>query len=277
MATTSGPRLSVSTWSLHRTLGRPTPYGPEVDGAPPPGRGAGGLPLLDLPGRLADFGLHTLEICHFHLPSREPGYLDELRAALAEAGVELYSLLIDAGDVTDPMHAARDEAWMGEWLGVAGRLGAQRARVSAGKAAPDETTWPRSTAALRRLAQVAQDQGVRLMTENWLGMMPDAAAVTYLLDALAGQVGLCADFGNWQGADKYAQLAVILPRAESCHAKADFAADGSIDRADYVRCLELAHATGFAGPYTLIYDGPDPDEWAGLGRERAVVQPYLGR
>lgn len=29
------------------------------------------------------------------------------------------------------------------------------------------------------------------------------------------------------------------------------------------------------GPYTLIYDGPNADEWAGLEAERAIVASYL--
>ena len=54
-----------------------------------------------------------------------------------------------------------------------------------------------------------------------------------------------------------------------------FAEDGTMDKADYVRCLELARAASHAGPYTLIYDGPNGDEWAGLDAERAIVLPYL--
>ena len=39
---------------------------------------------LELPARVAEFGIHTLEICHFHLPSVEKSYLAGLRAALTE-------------------------------------------------------------------------------------------------------------------------------------------------------------------------------------------------
>jgi len=48
-----------------------------------------------------------------------------------------------------------------------------------------------------------------------------------------------------------------------------------MDQADYVHCLELCQATNFAGPHSLIYDGPDSDEWAGLQQERTVVAAYL--
>lgn len=269
---TSPRRISVSTWSLHCTLGRPPAYGPDRPAPPAAGQG---LPLLDLPARLASASICTLEICHFHLPSRDPGYLDELRQAMAEAGIELWSLLVDGGDITGAVHAARDEAWIASWLPVAQRLGAARVRVSAGKSAPAPAALAQSIAALRRLAAAASDHGLRLMTENWHSLMQSAVEVNQVLDALEGQLGLCADFGNWSGPDKYEQLAAILPRAESCHAKCHFAAGGTPDEADYIRCLDLTRAAGFAGPYTLIYDGPSADEWAGLGRERLLVEPYL--
>ena len=127
-------RLSVSTWSLHRTLG-PTywdsPAKPSRDREEPYGPGL--LELLDIPARIAEFGINTLEICHFHLPSREPAYLNDLRSALDSAGVELFTILIDDGDITHPEHSARDLAWISGWIETAGQLGARCARVIAGK------------------------------------------------------------------------------------------------------------------------------------------------
>lgn len=268
-------RLAVSTWSLHRTLGRLTPYGPEANGTVPQRTlSPGALSLLELPARLAAFGIHKLEICHFHLPSRAPAYLRQLRDALADAEVTLWQLLIDAGDITHPTQAATEIAWIEGWLDVAAALGATRARVSAGKATASSTTLTASHAALTRLADYAQQRGVRLMTENWQNLLTKPEYVLTVLDGL-DQIGLLADFGNWSGPTKYDDLAQILPRAESAHAKADFTGPGLINQADYVRCLELCQATHFTGPYSLIYDGPDNDEWAGLQVERAVVAAYL--
>jgi sugar phosphate isomerase/epimerase len=230
--------------------------------------------LLELPEKLAAFGIHTLELCHFHLPSTDAGYLGELRGALASAEVELFALLVDGGDLTDPQHGARDAEWIGGWLEVAARLGAARSRVIAGKAQPSAAAIQQSVARLRQLADQAEALGLRLTTENWLGLMATPAQVEFVLDQLAGRLGLCADFGNWSGPEKYRQLAEIMPRAESCHAKAHFTAEG-IDQADYVRCLEITRDAQFDGPYTLIYDGPDGDEWAGLATERALVAGYL--
>lgn len=272
MEAKQGRRLSVSTWSLHRTLGSPSPYGP---GQEIPERTSEGVTLLELPAKLDNFGLKTLEICHFHLPSRDKSYLHELKGSLTDAGVEAFTLLVDAGDVTDPVHGERDFQWIAEWIDDAAELGVERARVIAGKTTPTKERLDASIRGLRRLADRAEAVGVRLTTENWLALMASPVEVLQVMDALDGRMGLCVDFGNWRGAEKYDDLAELMPLAESFHAKCHFGSDGSMDSEDYVRCLELARAAKKAGPYTLIYDGPNPDEWAGLDAERNVVMPYL--
>jgi len=243
---------------------------------------AGALPLLALPAQLHEFGIHKVEICHFHLPRRDAAYLQLLREALAAAGVTLWQFLIDGGDITHPDHAERDIAWIKEWIDVAAALGATRARVSAGLAQPSAAAYAKSNAALADLAAYAAARNVRLMTENWQTLLANPEAVFAVLEGL-DHVGLLADLGNWSGPTKYADLAQILPRAESCHAKAYFSAPATengpiaegMDRADFTRSLDVCQAAGFSGPYSLIYDGPNANEWQGLQAEMAVVAAYL--
>ena len=272
----STPRLSVSTWSLHRQLGRPGFTGPAHDmQIPIETHNKGPISLLELPARIADFGIHTLELCHFHLPSVEKVYLAELRAALTDADVELFSLLIDDGDITHSSEAERDIAWIEKYIDIAGELGAKCARVIGGKAQPSEATVAQSRRVLAQLVKRADTAGIRLMSENWFSIFSTPENVNTILGGLDGNVGLCLDFGNWRGDTKYADLAAIAPLAESCHTKAHFAAPREMDKEDYVQCLELTQEAGFAGPHTLIYDGPGGDEWEGLAIEREVVNPYL--
>lgn len=268
-------RISVSSWSLHRTLGSPPLYGVEQGFRPPrETHHKGQDTLVELPTQLATFGITTLEICHFHLPSLDSGYLSELRSALQAAQIELFSLLIDEGDLTHPQHAERDLAWIEHWLEIATQLGAKRVRVIAGKS-PAENALQKSVQALRFLAERAEGLGLRLMTENWFAVLSHPQAVHTLFEQLEQHVGLCLDFGNWKEPDKYTQLASIAGYAESCHAKAHFLTPNQLDLADYDRCLTLTSEAHFAGPYTLIYDGPNDDEWHGLALEREIVRQYL--
>jgi len=264
-------RLSVSTWSVHELLGNLPITGPAD---PPNGMASSGLPLVELPRAIAERGIHTLEICHFHLTSTDDNALSELRNSLEEAGIELWSLLIDAGNLNGPA-AARDIAWIEKWIGVAGRLGARNARVIAGQSAPTPENLAVSIEALKRLAKVAGEGGTRLMTENWFATLETPGAVHELFSQLDGALDLCLDFGNWDGrADKYGDLASIARYATSCHARADFLAPHQLDEEDFRRCLQLAVDADFHGPFTLIPAGQKGDEWQSIEAAANIAREF---
>lgn len=278
-------RIMTSSWSLHRALGQVMCDWSDMDSAPQRVRGIGtdALALLDLPGHLAERDIGMLEICHFHLPQIDAVYLGEVRAELAACGIDLYSVLIDAGDVAhpDPQQRQREVEWVRAWLELAAQLGARCARVIAGDAAPagdgpieDDAAVCASADSLRALARCGRDMGVGVSTENFRPLGCHVGALAAILDRCEGEVGLCADFGNFKGPKKYDELATILPRATSVHAKADFVEEGRMDRADFTRCLDLTSAAHFSGPYSLIFSSPG-DEWQGLADTRAVVDAYI--
>lgn len=268
-------KRTVSTWSLHRTLGRfvgpdsATLGGPFMDSAAEPN----GVALLDLPRQLQAHGYEAVQIVHFHLPSTDPAYLAQLRAALSDAGIELDTLLIDDGDLTDPVNADRTEAWISDWLDVAVALGATRARVVAGQTEPTPERLQESAHRLVRLAEA--HPGVRIVTENWKSLLPDGATVQELLRQTGDPVGLLIDLGNWSGVDKFDELALIAPIAETCHAKCRFI-DGTPDTEDFRHGLQVLKDAGYDGPLALIYDGSDDDEWAQLDVEQEIVRSVFG-
>ena len=260
---------ALHSWSLFRTLGRRVAAGSMPSGAIPEG-GDGGLSLLELPAALAARGFSSVQLCHFYLPSRDPSYLAELRSAMADSDVAIECLLIDDGDLTDPDAGDEQEAWISGWLDVAEQLGTPAARVIAGKRPPTPELLADSARRLRRLA--AGHPGLRLLTENWHALLPDAASVLTLLDLGEDQIGFLVDLGNWSGPTKYSELAAVASRAETCQAKCRAGSDGELDLADYQTSLETLRDGGYRGVLALVYDGPDPDEWANLEREYAVVE-----
>lgn len=272
MAHISADRIAVSTWSLHRLLGTTYPHDLTTTDIGPENQayGEGEESLLGLPSVLANHGYHRLEIVSFHLRSRDSVYLGELRDQLKVSNVRLQTLLIDAGDISHPEHGARDTAWIASWLDIANELGAENARIIAGKQKPTRDALDRSVKALNTLADGNAGSSVRLVTENWFDLLSEPAHVHYLLDKLDGRIGLLGDFGNWGGKTKYADLKSIFSRAELCHAKASFI-DGDLDEADYGACVTLAEEAGYKGPYTLIFDSEIPSEWHGLAAERDFI------
>lgn len=278
-------QIMTSSWSLHRALGEVMYDWSEIRGKPKRACGEeNGLSLLQLPQELAKRDIGMLEICHFHLPSTEGIYMRELRSELEAHGIDLYSVLIDAGDVAhpDPDQRMGEVAWVRGWLELAADLGARYARVIAGDAqlgkggpVEDDPAVCASAESLRSLAQTARQLGVHVSTENFRPLGCHAGALCAILDRCEGEIGLCADFGNFKGPDKYTDLSAILPRATSVHAKADFIAEGQMDQEDFKRCLELARNNDFSGPYSLIFSSPG-DEWFGLACTRTVVDSYIG-
>jgi sugar phosphate isomerase/epimerase len=266
---------SVSSWSLHRTLGQYVAPDSAVDGGPcrEGSSEPRGLPLLELPAALRRHGYDTVQIVHFHLPSRSPEYLEELRSALSEVNIELDTLLIDDGDLTEPDRADQVEAWLSEWLDVAEALGATRARLMGGQAEPTLEVIQECAGRIARLARAHPE--VRITIENWAGVLRDAASVRAMLRETGDDVGLLIDLGNWRGPNKYEELECIAPLAEGCHAKCHFNAAGP-DVDDYLRSLQILKDAGYDGALTLIYDGPDDDEWAMLDVEDEMCRRVFG-
>ena len=274
------PELAISTWSLHRTLGPVYPaldaYSEERATETPYGEGT--LSLLDIPAYVAELGIPTLEICHFHFPRTDDDYLARLRHNLGAAGVRLMTLLVDAGDIAaaDAQARERDIRRIEGWVDVAQRVGATRVRVIAGATPPDDAGQAvrASVAGLAALSEYARARGVEIITENWLALAARPKHLLAILDGLHGAVGLCADFGNYPPETREADLRAILPRAVSVHAKAEWPAPGVVDEAGFGRCLDLTREAGFGGAYVLIFDDAG-DERASILRLAGLVRPYL--
>ena len=278
-------RISTSSWSLHRALGSPPLFGP---GQPFPGPSTGAaISLLELPSALAQANIPTLEIVHFHFPAADAAYIADLKAAIGEAGIELFSVLIDAGDITHPDPAARAEemAWIRSWLDISAQCGATHARVVGGyrpverNHAPllDHPVVQRSAQGLRQLADYGAAMGVQVITENFRETTSRADQVLAILELCEGRVGLCADFGNYKGADRYDELTAIFPKADSAHVKALYDDSGNPDDEEFRHSLGMLAGAGFDGPLSLIFDTAlhgDNSEWDNLAQLRAAATPF---
>lgn len=254
---TSTSRIAVSSWSLDRTLGSPR------DGAPT----TPGLPLLELPAALRTHGYDTVQLCHFHLPRTDTAYLQQLRRALEGSGVHLDAFLVDDGDLTDPATGAGWTEWVARWVEVGEQLGATRVRLIAGKTR-HATAHQDSSHALREFARTTMS--TRIVTENWFDLTRTADDVEAILGPIHPEVGLLLDLGNWTMPDRDQQLARIAHYGETCHAKAHWRHD-TVNEADYRGAIGAVLHAGYTGPFALVYDADDPDEWAGLATLRTIV------
>lgn len=233
------------------------------------------IALLDVPGQASGHGIGTVELCHFHFPSVESSYLDELVDAVSCADVELFSILIDTGDIThhDPESREIDLATIRYWIDIAAEVGAEHVRIIAGDAEAEEETVGLAVSGLKELAAYADGQGVKTLTENFKQLARRPETVLDIVERCEGQVGLCADFGNFPKESRSEDLAAVLPKADSIHAKADYV-DGEMDRDAYQRNVMLAVDAGFGGPMSLIYQD-DGGVWDRLDEMRDVTLDVL--
>ena len=245
---------AVSTVTLMKALGSPM-Y--EFDAAS--GRQTGApvepatIDLLDIPAAAAAHGFRSFDLSVYHVPSVEPEYLADLRSAFEEAGVELFQLLIDTGDIdsADGSEQAAGIAHIKRWMEIAVELGATGVRYVPGDSEATPATIRASAEAFRELADYAVECGLRPATENYRRFNLKADDLLAVLDASERQYGLVADFGNARGPDKYETLEKIMPLATSIHAWAEVDDKGDLISEDFQRCLIMARDAGFDGPIML--------------------------
>lgn len=228
--------------------------------------------MLNLGEALADHDFSVLEIPHFHIPSTEPSYLAELRSSLKASGIELWSLLIDDGDINHPEFAVRDRDWIESWIRVAATLGAKSVRVIGGMQPVDEEKIGRAERQLARLTEFAEEAGIKIRTENWYPTMATADVVERVLEDVVG-LGLCFDYGNWSGPNKYEELAKIARFADSCHAKCNYI-DGNPDVEDFAKCTKILVDAGYKGPFTLVHAEPGR-VWESLDEQRELLMKLV--
>ncbi|MEV5028137.1 sugar phosphate isomerase/epimerase family protein [Paenibacillus sp. LPE1-1-1.1] len=272
--------LSISTWSLHRHLGplRLTYWDTEtknhqirVQEQPQQ------LTLLELPAEAAARGYQALEVCHFHFPSTDPAYLEQLKQSFFEANVKFDTLLLDYGDITslDESKRKADFAFIKKWIDIASLCGAKQIRVIAGEASPtDEAAIQISADSLAELASYGASKAVHVITENFKSLTSTADSSLKLLAKAGKPVGFITDFGNYHGDGKIEEIGATAPLSVSVHVKPTYDEAGIPDKAELLAYLQKVGETGFDRAYVLIYDGPG-DMWEGLKRVKAIVEPFL--
>ena len=250
---------AVSTVTLMKALGKPM-Y--ELDAASGQQAGAPSEPatidLLDVPAAAAAHGFHSFDLSNYHLPSIERGYLADLRAAFADADVELFQLLIDTGEVASVDADERNAgiAHIKRWMDIAVELGARGARYVPGDSEPTPESIRASGEAFRELFDYAVENGLKPATENFRHFNLKADVLLNVLDNSEREYGVIADFGNARGPKKYETLEKIMPRATSIHAWAEVDDAGNLLSEEFRRCLMIARDNGFDGPIMLQYGYP---------------------
>lgn len=296
-------QVAVSSYSVRQLLGpiRVSMRGPDGKKAVFNWDQPQSMTLLEFPAQVREhLGIDSVEICQFHLPERTPAYLDQLRAALGDAGVQLVNMPIDVGNISDANAAYREEdlAEIEEWMQAAAQLGAKMVRVnaSAPMSGAEHAALDVTIESYRRLARTAQSLGLQLLIENHGGITADPQVIVSIVEGVGGGLKTLVDIGNFeplmsmqmaimQGQEPpvvdaepvYSSIAKIAPYAGLVHAKThEFDADGRPLRLDVVRALRVVRDTGYTGPISLEYEGNNGDPWENTRRTLGLVEEAFG-
>lgn len=235
----------------------------------------GKLRLLDLPRIMRDeLGMKVIDLMTATLVSLEPAYLDQLRAAAADAGCVLTNLKINFNQADlGNADADRRRAALAEFKGAidaAARLGVRWVRPLPGVRRAD---LARIAESYRELCDHAAARQIVVLVENIGWIKDDPAGIPDLIRAVGPQLRAQPDTGNWADAVRYEGLARAFPLADSCDFKAfDLGPDGSHALYDLPRCFQVGWDAGYRGPWLLEHFHADLKQ---LLREMGFLRDQL--
>jgi len=263
-------RISLAEWSLHRALRDKR------------------LEHLDFSGAAREYGFDGCEYVStfFMDEATHFGYLRELAARAADAGVQSLLIMIDG---EGELGAADDEARRRavenhhKWIAAAAFLGCHSIRVNAGGDGPRAEHAARASDSLHRLGEYSDRYGIHVIVENHGGPSSDGAWLAGVIRAAAHpRVGTLPDFGNFTVGDgvvydRYRGVEELLPFARAVSAKSyDFDAAGNETTIDYARMLGLVKASGYRGWLGVEYEGERLSEPDGIRATKALLERLRG-
>lgn len=266
-------RISLAEWSLHRALRS---------------SGADRITNLEFPGIAKGLGVDGVEYVNAFFKSRgrggdevwrgtDFGYLNDLRGACTEAGVESLLIMVDGeGQLANEDDGQRRDAVENhfKWVAAAAYLGCHSIRVNAAGGGTPEQQAERAADSLLRIARVSDAYDINVIVENHGGLSSDGAWLAGVMRRCDHpRVGTLPDFGNFYEYDRYQGVADLMPFAKAVSAKSyAFDGEGNETKIDYARMMRIVKDAGYRGWVGVEYEGGDADERAGITRTRELLE-----
>jgi len=256
--------ISVAAWSVHRMFQ------------------AGKLKQIDMPELCRkEFDISGLELVNSFFPSPQYSYCKDLLKRAADNGVKILLIMCDGeGDMAHPDKAERQQAVRNhrKWLDIAAVLGCHSIRCNAGDAKPgDADAIRRCAGSFAELVELARPDKLNVLIENHGGMSSDPDSLLAVIQKVNDPLlGTLPDFGNFPpAADRYDAVRRMMPYAKAVSAKChEFDDTGNEKTTDFTRMIPIVLEAGYSGHIGIEYEGPDPDEIAGVKTCQRLLERF---
>lgn len=212
--------------------------------------------LTDLPSIVREeLDLRILDLATTNLSGADEKALDQFRNAAGEAGCILTNLKmnqpgIELGSPDASVRAAGIRTYT-KSIQTAARLGMKWIRPLPTKGRPADFTG--FIESMRRLADIASENGLTMLVENFGWMQDSPDSVTKLIKQIDRNLAASPDTGNWSSDEvRYVGLKATFPLAATCDFKVKtLGPDREHTAYDLERCFRIGKRAGFRGPWCI--------------------------
>jgi sugar phosphate isomerase/epimerase len=221
----------------------------------------------------AKFNIKKIEPWSEHFRSLEKGYLEELRAAVAQADAAIVNIAVDGEHSpysTDAAERERAVAFSKQWIDAAAASGSPSVRTNIPPAKDTKPDLERTADCLRRVAEHGASRNVVVNLENDNPASEDPFFLVQLIEKVNSDwLHALPDFANTLAAYEedyaYRGIEAMFGHAYNIsHAKETEVGDGKdkIAHVDLPRTFGIAKKHGYKGYFSMEWDSPG-DPYAG--------------
>jgi sugar phosphate isomerase/epimerase len=277
LAADAGPSMQFPTAARERIAVASYPFRDHILGRNETGASVGTalgkMELKEFAAHVsAKFNIKKIEPWSEHFRSLDKAYLEELRAAVAQAGGAIVNIAVDGEHspyAADGAERERAIAFNKQWIDAAAAIGSTSVRTNIPQAKDAKPDVERTAESLKRVAEYGAAKNVVVNMENDNPVSEDPFFLVKVIEKVNTKwLHALPDFGNTLAAydEEYAYRGIegMFGHAYSIsHVKeTEVGEKGKIAKVDLARTFGIAKRHGYKGYFSMEWDSPG-DPYAG--------------
>jgi sugar phosphate isomerase/epimerase len=271
-ATDAGPTMVFPTAARERIAIASYPFRDFIAGREEQG-GGGRMELKEFAAHVsAKFNIKKIEPWSEHFRSLDSAYLEELRAAVAQAGGAIVNIAVDGEHspyAADGAERGRAIAFSKQWIDAAAAIGLPSVRTNIPQAKDSKPDVERAAESLKRVAEYGTAKGVVVNLENDNAVSEDPFFLVKVIEKVNSKwLHALPDFANtlaaFEGDYAYRGIDRMFGHAHNIsHVKeTEVGEKGKIAHVDLAKTFGIAKRHEYKGYFSMEWDSPG-DPYAG--------------